>query len=69
MSPRPCSNCALFGREVPAVRGHTCVDVDPCPKCGGPRMLRVVEVYARGGVLREMTCRHCSRQRRALEAA
>jgi hypothetical protein len=59
-----CRNCALYGRKANAVRGHTCVDVDPCERCGGARMLRVIEVFAQGGVTRERTCKGCSQKLR-----
>lgn len=64
MTARPCRNCALLGREARCHVGHTCVDIDPCERCGGPRMLRVTEVFAAGGATRERSCEGCRRQQR-----
>lgn len=55
-----CANCFLQGRQAEQRVGHRCVDVDPCPRCGGPMTLLVVEVYAEGGSLREREpCQQC----------
>lgn len=59
-----CQNCLLHGRLSSVAVGHACVDPDPCPKCGGPRTLRVVEVYSQGGALRVWEpCVQCRRLR------
>jgi len=69
VTARPCTNCAWVGHRALSVLGHACVDVDPCERCGGARMLRVIAIAAEGGVTRERTCEQCRRQRRELEAA
>lgn len=59
MSPQPCTRCLYFGLESPLQVGHSCVDPDPCKRCGGPRSVRVVSRDARGWLSVTVPCVQC----------